>query len=286
VGTSSAGTPDSGMDGPVTVLSVEDNLEVAEAIRARLARVEGFSWIGSLASADELVAHAGCDRPSIVLLDIDMPGRDPFDALAELSARCPDVRTIVFTGHVRRDLIDRALDSGAWGYVSKNDGDEELVASLRKVAAGEFALGPEARRLYDTPSQEKRPRKTSVIVVDDSADLTELYRSVLEFEPDFECAGTLQDADTLVELVQERRPDLVLLDLSMPGRSPLEAAKEIAERFPATRVVFLSGYDDPETVRSLLDAGAWGLVSKHGTPPDVLSALRRVQLGEVVLPAR
>jgi DNA-binding NarL/FixJ family response regulator len=192
----------------------------------------------------------------------------------------------VFTGHVRRDLIDRALDNGAWGYVSKNDGEEELVASLRKVAAGEFALGPEARRLYDTPVQDKPPRKTTVVVVDDSADLTALYRGIFDFEPDFECVGTLEDADTLVDLVQERRPDLVLLDLSMPGRSPIEAAQEIAERFPSTRVVFLSGYDDPETVRAVLDAGAWGLVSKHGTPPDVLAALRRVQLGEVAHPTR
>lgn len=80
---------------------------------------------------------------------LDMPGRDPFDALAELVERCPGSRVIIFTRHARRELIDRALDAGAWGYLSKNDGEEELVKALRLVAAGEFALGPEPRRLYD-----------------------------------------------------------------------------------------------------------------------------------------
>jgi DNA-binding NarL/FixJ family response regulator len=265
----------------VTVLSVEDNPEVAEAIGAKLGRVEGFRWIGALPNADELVARVERERPAIVLLDIDMPGRDPFEALADLAERCPESRAVLFTGHVGRELIDRGLDSGAWGYVSKNDGEEALVATLRKVAAGEFALSPEARRSYDALPMEGRSQKATVLVVDDSEDISSLYRNVIDQEPDLECVGTLPDADKLVEVVLERRPNLVLLDLSMPGRSPLEVVRELAERCPDTRVVFLSGYDDPDTVRSVLDAGAWGLASKHGTPPDVLSMLRRVHRGEI-----
>lgn len=276
-----------GSDEPsVTVLSVEDNPEVAEAIGAKLGRVTGFRWIGALPSADELVQRAERDRPGIVLLDIDMPGRNPFDALTELAERCPQTRPVLFTGHVRRELIDRAVDSGAWGYVSKNDGEDDLVATLRKVAAGEFALSPEARRSYDSLPEAHLMQKTSVLVVDDSDDIASLYRNLIDQEPDLECVGTLPDADKLVEAVQERRPNLVLLDLSMPGRSPLEVVRELAERCPETRVVFLSGYDDPDTVQAVLDAGAWGLASKHGSPPEVLSVLRRVQRGEVCFPAR
>ncbi|HYF15163.1 MAG TPA: response regulator transcription factor [Phycisphaerales bacterium] len=134
----------------VTVLVVDDNLDVADALRTRLSRTGGFACLGALPSADDLIAHAERVCPMIVLLDIDMPGKSPFDALAELAERCPASRAVMFTGHVRRELIEKALDNGAWGYVSKNDGEDELISALMKVAAGEFALGPEARRLYDS----------------------------------------------------------------------------------------------------------------------------------------
>lgn len=141
--------PTSSHSGLASVLCVDDTAEVAAALKVKLARVGGFRWCGWLASADGLVERAQRDCPSLVLLDMDMPGRDPFDALAELVERCPGSRVIIFTRHARRELIDRALDAGAWGYLSKNDGEEELVKALRLVAAGEFALGPEPRRLYD-----------------------------------------------------------------------------------------------------------------------------------------
>lgn len=134
----------------VSVLCVEDNPEVAEALATKLSRISGLSWVGSLPSADALVERVRAEAPGIVLLDVDMPGGDPFEALSEMARVCPDCRAILFTGHVRRELIERALEAGAWGYVSKNDGEEELVAALQKVAGGEFALGPEARRLYDS----------------------------------------------------------------------------------------------------------------------------------------
>jgi DNA-binding NarL/FixJ family response regulator len=132
----------------MSVLCVDDNAAVAEALEVKLGRSEGFEWKGALRRADDLVAVCVRDRPTLVLLDVDMPGRDPFDVLAELVDRCPETRVLVFSGHVRRDLITRAIDSGAWGYVSKNDGEEEMVAALRQVAAGELALSPEAKRMF------------------------------------------------------------------------------------------------------------------------------------------
>lgn len=136
----------------VSVLCVDDNAEVAEAIRIKLSRLQGFAWTGWLPKADQLVEYAKQIRPQLILLDVDMPGLDPFAALAELSKHCPESRVLVFSGHVRGDLIERALDTGAWGYVSKNDGEDELLEALNRVAGGDFALSPEVRRVYDSLS--------------------------------------------------------------------------------------------------------------------------------------
>lgn len=136
--------------GPVSILCVDDNDEVAEALRVKFSRAGGFDWKGRLATADDLVPRVNLECPRVVILDVDMPGRDPFDASRESSSRFPDTFIIFFSGHLRWDYIDRAIDCGAWGYVSKNDGEDALIDAIRRVIAGEFVLSPEAREMYSS----------------------------------------------------------------------------------------------------------------------------------------
>lgn len=131
-----------------SVLCVDDNAAVAEAVRVKLTRHKEFAWKGSLPAADELVTVCRRDCPDLVVLDADMPGRDPFEALAELTEECPGIRAVMFSGHVRRDFISRSMEAGAWGYVSKNDGEDALLDVLRKVMIGSIAFSPEAKRYY------------------------------------------------------------------------------------------------------------------------------------------
>lgn len=130
---------------PLSVLCVDDNVEVAEALRVLLSRA-GFRHVGWLASAEGLIERAERDRPDLILLDVDMPGPDPLAVLPELCRALPEVRVIVLSGHIRRRLVDTAIERGAWGYVSKNDGEGELLDAIRAVAAGEFVLSSEVQR--------------------------------------------------------------------------------------------------------------------------------------------
>lgn len=132
----------------VAVLCVDDNPRIAEALRTKLSRTDGFRWGGWLPRADQLVLRAPHDGIHVVLLDLDLPGRDPFDAMLEFCRTCPDVKIVVFSGHVRKDLIDRVIECGAWGYASKNDGESALLDVLRRVVAGEFAMSPEVRSTW------------------------------------------------------------------------------------------------------------------------------------------
>ncbi|MGD9692755.1 MAG: response regulator transcription factor [Phycisphaerales bacterium] len=137
------------IDDKISVLCVEDNPHVAEALRIKLTRTSLFEWKGWLPAADSLHEVAVEVEPEIILLDLDMPGKDPLDAASEFLESYPSARVIVFSGHVRQDLIDRALEAGAWGYASKNDGEDELVNVLMCVRAGEVALSPEVRSIYN-----------------------------------------------------------------------------------------------------------------------------------------
>lgn len=132
-----------------TVLCVDDNAEVAEALRRTLSRQAELTWLGWLPDATGLVERVREACPSIVLLDLDMPGRNPFEAMAEVLAVCAGTRIVVFSGHARKDLIDRAIDAGAWGYVSKNEGEGVLLDAIARVLDGEFFLSPEVRSVLD-----------------------------------------------------------------------------------------------------------------------------------------
>lgn len=125
----------------IGVLCVDDNRFVAEAIQEQLSSDEGFTWLGHQLDAEDLLSHVQRLKPDVVLLDIDMPGPNPFEALQEVSEQCPDVAVLILSGYVKPELIDRAIDAGASGYLSKGDDAETLLADIQRAAHGEFVLG-------------------------------------------------------------------------------------------------------------------------------------------------
>jgi DNA-binding NarL/FixJ family response regulator len=131
------------MTGCVRVLCVDDNNLVLEALTMRLRRAPNLTVVGTLPQADQLPEIALEKQADVVLLDIDMPGRDAFDAMAELARQRPEIRTIIVSGYVRADLVDRAIANGAWGYLNKTAGVEAIIDAIRRVRAGEFAFGPD-----------------------------------------------------------------------------------------------------------------------------------------------
>lgn len=125
-----------------------------------------------------------------------------------------------------------------------------------------------------------------LLFVDDNHDLLEIFTLTVRQESGMELVGVLDGADRVMETVETHRPDVMLIDLTMAGKPPLDAVREAAERFPETRAIVYSGYDDPDTVDEAAQAGAWGFVSKHQDLPAVLGVVRRVAGGETVLNGR
>lgn len=130
---------------PCRVLVVDDNAHIAEALRIMLSRSPVFRFDGWLQDAGGLLAHALNGRPAIAVVDIDMPGPDIFEVISSMSDAGLETRAVVFSGLVTGELVARAIEAGAWGYASKNDGEHGLLEVLRSVAEGEVAFSTEAR---------------------------------------------------------------------------------------------------------------------------------------------
>jgi DNA-binding NarL/FixJ family response regulator len=119
-----------------------------------------------------------------------------------------------------------------------------------------------------------------VLVVDDHGVVREGIRHVLEGEPGFEVVAEAGNAADAMELAESVRPDVAVLDISMPGESGLKLAARIRERFPQIRVLMLSMHDHPEYVLESVRAGAHGYLLKETAAAELCRAVRAVDDGE------
>ncbi len=125
--------------------------------------------------------------------------------------------------------------------------------------------------------------KIRVLLTDDHAILRVGLRAFLERYDDVEVVGEAQDGAEAVRCVQELQPDIVLMDIAMPGMNGLKATQQIRQQYPATRVLILTQHEDRQYVMPLLQAGASGYVLKRALGADLISALRTVAKGGTFL---
>lgn len=118
--------------------------------------------------------------------------------------------------------------------------------------------------------------KLRVLIAEDHAIVRAGIRSLLESEPDIEVVGEAARGDEVLEKALLFQPDLVLMDIAMPGISGIEATSQLKERLPQVRVLVLTMHDDEEFFFAVVRAGASGYILKHSEPQELLSAIRSV----------
>lgn len=124
-------------------------------------------------------------------------------------------------------------------------------------------------------------RLVTVLLADDHAVLRTGLRLLLTTEKDFEVVGEAASGIEALELAATLQPDLILLDLSMPGLGGMEALPALRRRAPQARILILTMHDDPQYLQRVLKNGAAGYVLKKAADVELLSAIRSVLRGEV-----
>jgi two-component system, NarL family, response regulator LiaR len=130
---------------------------------------------------------------------------------------------------------------------------------------------------------EAADRPIRVLLVDDHAVVRKGLRALFEHEPGIEVVGEAGDGGQAIQALDRLRPDVILMDLEMPGVGGVEATGRISERHPETKIVVLTSHAAEEDVFPALRAGALGYLLKHSTPDDVVRAIRQAHGGETVL---
>ena len=133
--------------GPISLLCVDDNVLLGKALARCITAEPALKWLGAVSDGAEVITTATRLRPDVILMDIDMPGFDTFAIVEQLGTALPDTRVVMLSGHVDRDYLKRALDSGAWGYLSKAEETAVLIDGVHRAARGEIVLGKEIEAL-------------------------------------------------------------------------------------------------------------------------------------------
>ena len=123
-------------------------------------------------------------------------------------------------------------------------------------------------------------RKVGVLLVDDHAVVRQGLRALLEAEGDMAVVGEAENGREAVSLARKALPDVVLMDIVMPGMNGLEATRQILKKVPSTKVLVLTSYGEDDNVAQLMEAGATGYLVKQTAAADLLKAIRQVRDGK------
>ncbi len=122
-----------------------------------------------------------------------------------------------------------------------------------------------------------------IILCDDQAVIRDGLEMLLTLEQDFQVVGSASDGAEAIELAAQKQPDLILMDLKMPGTNGIEATRQIHARFPHIKILVLTTYDDDEWVFDAIRAGASGYLLKDTSRQKIIEAIRGTLNGKAYI---
>jgi DNA-binding NtrC family response regulator len=219
------------------ILLVDDEKEFVESLSERLALRDLKADVAY--DGEQALEALKKEEPDMMVLDLRMPGIDGTEVLRRVKKEHPNVEVVILTGHGTDKDEKEALKLGAAAYLKKPVDIEQLIGAVRK-------------------------EKLKVLLVDDEEEFVESLSERLELRN--LDAKVAHDGEQALKAVKESKPDVMVLDLRMPGIDGIEVLKRVKKKNPEMAVVILTGHGTEKDEKEALRLGATAYLKK---PVDV-----------------
>jgi len=125
-----------------------------------------------------------------------------------------------------------------------------------------------------------------ILIADDQKKIRKVLRDLIEREKNMEVIGEAEDGQTVIRMSEKLKPDIVLMDIVMPGLSGLEATRQIKKKFPQIKIIAFSIFSDKALIREMLQSGASGYLLKEDMADEWLKAVKTVRRGKIYFSQR
>ncbi|OGR78153.1 MAG: hypothetical protein A2X32_01990 [Elusimicrobia bacterium GWC2_64_44] len=236
------------------ILVIDDDAIVRDALTIILEQL-GHEVL-SAADGNNGVVTFRRNKPDLVILDRDLPGLTGSKVLAKIREESRSAVVLILSGYDGTDAMKAYLEKGAAAFLSKGEG---LAPVLEEVARF-FPHPATAVPSRAAASPAAAPRTPKVLIADDEAEIRGMLRKFL-VPRDYDVLEATNGNEALARAAAEN-PDLLLLDIDMPGKDGLTVLKELKARRPEIDAIMVTGNDDEEVARECLKNGAFDYIPK------------------------
>lgn len=256
------------------IIIVDDNLAIRKVLTALL-EGHGHQVVAALADGSTLSECIKLHTPNLVCLDYNLPGRNGLEILVDLHASSPEVDVFMVTGSEDPGLVGRAADAGAAGFLHKPFSQDQILDELKHVEEVRRLTTTADGELHIHESSAHEHSKKTALIVDDSGAIRLLLKGILE-SVGLKVVQTVASGHEAIEAAKKHLPDVVTLDVDMPGMSGLDALPLIRDVNPQSKIVMVTGNADKALVQKAITGGAKGYILKPLRPAHVEAFMNKL----------
>ena len=256
------------------ILIVDDNLSIRKVLSA-LFEAQGHQVVDALEDGSKLLECVKQHSPDLVCLDYHLPGQNGLELLATMHTSAPAIAVVLITGSNDPDLVGRAANAGASGFLHKPFSQPQILEELKHIEEGRRIVANTSEQRPVLDLREPQPTRGTVVLVDDMSSMRMLLKGILE-NIGFTVVQSVGNGEAAVKAAKDHHPALMCLDVDMPVMSGLEALPLIREASPQTKVVMVTGNTGKAFVDAAVAGGAKGYIMKPIRPAHVEALMKKL----------
>jgi two-component system chemotaxis response regulator CheY len=255
-------------------LIVDDSATMRSTLNAILSSAN-IEVVGLLPSGVKLLQTIANSPPDIVCLDYNLPDINGLELLKSIVLQHPQVAVVIITGEQDPAFRNAAAEAGAAGFIQKPFSQVQVVKELESVLHTKRLLA-KTHSKKTAASKLAKPASTNktAVIADDSKTMRGLLSAILSNQ-NIDVVAEASNGDQAVELAIQHQPDIVCLDIDMPGKNGLDALAEIRQKLPATKVLMITGNTNRAAVMEAVKHGVAGFVTKPFSPEKIGEAITK-----------